>query len=310
MKIIKCGGSILSKIENRKKLYREIKETDDKIILVVSAFNNSPYSTDSLTNLLTSNYTYEMKQEIIVLGEIISSLRVCNELLNEYVDADLLYKEEIGIKVLATDKMEEITNLDNTIVKEKIDKHKVLVVPGFIGINQDNKIVSLNKNGSDLTAILMAKMLEVDEVFLYKDVLGLSSINPNISTNYKLFKHISYDLMNQSVLHGNDLIQDLAIKYAKENKINIYIQNFLNHNFQTLISSVSKEKIIIFSEYKNDVFIDGFSNKDFIETLLYKYKLNYDYILPCNTYIKIVTSHNNQKEILLTLNNLYIKGDF
>ena len=92
MKIIKCGGSILSKIENRKKLYREIKETDDKIILVVSAFNNSPYSTDSLTNLLTSNYTYEMKQEIIVLGEIISSLRVCNELLNEYVDADLLYK--------------------------------------------------------------------------------------------------------------------------------------------------------------------------------------------------------------------------
>lgn len=310
MKVIKCGGSILKDITNRKRLYKEIKTLEDKVILIVSAFNDSPYSTNSLNNLITNNYTFEMKQELLVIGEIISSIRVCNELLNEYIDADVLYKEEIGIIVQTTDKMEQIVSLDNSKIKEKINKHKVIVVPGFIGINQDNKIVTLNKNGSDLTALLIAKMLEIDEVFLYKDVLGLSSIDPSVSTNYKLYKNISYDLMNQIVMHGNGLVQDLAVKIAKENKINIHIQNFLNHNFETLVSTVSKERIVVFTESRQDIFIDGFTNKDFMENILRKHKLQFDYILPCNSYLKVVTSYNNQKQILLTLNNLYVKGEF
>ena len=55
-----------------------------------------------------------------------------------------------------------------------------MVIPGFIAINQDNKIVSLKENGSDLTTIIIAKMLEINDVYLYKDVLGLSSIDPNL----------------------------------------------------------------------------------------------------------------------------------
>ena len=94
MKIIKCGGKVLEKFEYRKKLYKEIKEENDNIILVVSAFHNSPYSTKSLNELLTNHYSYEMQQEIIIMGEIISSIKVTNELKNMYIDAEVLYKEE------------------------------------------------------------------------------------------------------------------------------------------------------------------------------------------------------------------------
>ena len=92
MKIIKCGGSVLKNYNDRLQLYKEIKSSDEKVVLVVSAFNDCPYSTDKLSLLLKDNYTYEMKQEIIVIGEIISSLRVTNELLNQYIDATLIYK--------------------------------------------------------------------------------------------------------------------------------------------------------------------------------------------------------------------------
>ena len=160
MKIIKCGGNILKSLDNRKKLYDEIKHYNDKVILVVSAFSDSPYSTKSLDSLLVNNDDYYMKQELITIGEIISSIRVTNELLNEYIDASLVYKEEVGIYVNSSDKMDEIIRLDQSSIKEKVDKHKVVVIPGFIGINQENKIVSLNANGSDLTAILVAKMLD------------------------------------------------------------------------------------------------------------------------------------------------------
>ena len=62
MKVIKCGGNVLSKFEDRKRLYQEIKNEKDKVILVVSAFNDSPYSTKSLKLLLNNNYSYEMEQ--------------------------------------------------------------------------------------------------------------------------------------------------------------------------------------------------------------------------------------------------------
>ena len=161
MKVIKCGGSILKDITNRKRLYNEIKTLEDKVVLIVSAFNDSPYSTNSLNNLITNNYTFEMKQELLVIGEIISSIKVVNELLNEYIDATLIYKEDIGIYVNTSDKMDEIVSLNGSKIKEELLAHKVVVVPGFIGINQDNKQVSLNKNGSDLTAILVAKMFDL-----------------------------------------------------------------------------------------------------------------------------------------------------
>lgn len=309
MKIIKCGGSALKNYNDRLTLYDEIKKSNEKIILVVSAFNDCPYSTNTLLSLLKNNYTYEMQQEMVVIGEIISSLRVTNELLNQYIDACVIYKEQIGINVFTTNKMEYVSSIDEKNIKEAIETHKVVVVPGFIGINQNNKIVSLNKNGSDLTAVIIAKMLNVNDVFLYKDVLGLSSLDPKLGNNYKLYNNISYSLMQQIIMHGSDLIQEEAIKYAKDNNINIHIRHYLNHSYGTNISKLNKERILVFQLNENSIYIDGYNNKDNIENILISNNIIFDYILPCNSYLKIVTSHNNEQLIINTLHKIYIKGD-
>lgn len=310
MKIIKCGGSVLKCYENRKKLYNEIKSYDDKVILIVSAFLDCPYSTDNLQALLINNYDYYMRQELITLGEVISSIRVTNELLNEYIDASLIYKENIGIYVKTSDKMDEIVSLDSQFIQKELDNHKVIVVPGFIGINQENKIVSLNKNGSDLTTILIAKMLNINEVYLYKDVLGLSSIDPKINNNYKLYKNVSFSLMHQIIVHGSNLIQEEAIKQAKDNNINIIISHFNNHSYSTCVSKFSNEKVVVFQCDSNCIYIDGFNNKEIIENTLTTNNLLYDYILPCNSYLKIVTSFNNTTNIIDLLHKKYMKGEF
>ena len=54
MKVIKCGKDALKDYENRLKIYNEIKNNNEQIILVVSAFNDSPYSTKSLRLLLNN----------------------------------------------------------------------------------------------------------------------------------------------------------------------------------------------------------------------------------------------------------------
>ena len=310
MKIIKCGGSSLKKFDDRKKIYDEIKKMNESVVVIVSAFNDSPYSTSSLQSLLKQNYTYEMLQELITIGEIISSIRVCNEMLNEYIDATLIYKEQIGIFVETSNKMDQITGYDGKYIKEAILAHKVVIIPGFIGINQNDRIVSLNENGSDLTAVLVAKMLNENDVYLYKDVLGLASINPSISRNYQLYKTINFDLMKQIVSHGSDILQYEAINFALKHQINIHIQHYLNHNYSSIITSKSNEKVVVFQIYNQDIFIDGYNNSSTIENILLEKNIKYDYILPCNNYLKIVTSYKNEKDIIIYLHQLYLKGVF
>lgn len=309
MKIIKCGGASLNNYQDRKKLYNEIKEYNGSVVLIVSAFQDGPYSTKQLASLLENNYTYQMKQELITIGEIISSIKVVNELLNEYIDATLIYKEDIGIYVNTSDKMDEIVALNGDKIKEELLVHKVVVVPGFIGINQDNKQVSLNKNGSDLTAILVAKMLDEKDVFLYKDALGLSSINPKLENKYKLYKSLSYDMMHKIVLHGNPIIQEEALLKAKEYNINIHMQHYINHLYGTSITKSNSERVIVFQILDNDVFIDGYINKEQVENILIEKNILFDYVLQCNSYLKIVTGYNNELAILKTLHDLFMKGE-
>lgn len=309
MKIIKCGGNSLKNYADRKKLYNEIKEYNGSIVLIVSAFHDSPYSTSSLKELLKDNYTYEMEQELITLGEVISSIRVTNELLNEFIDATLIYKDQIGIYVETTNKMDHIIEIDNYHIQEAVLNHKVVVIPGFVGINQNQRTVSLNRNGSDLTAMIVAKMLDMNDVFLYKDVLGLASFDPHHEKNYKLYKNVSYDLMLQIMLHGSDLIQEEAIRFAKDNQINVHVQHYLNHSYGTNVISTNKERVVVFQLNDNDVYIDGYNNKDTIENILILKDIPYDYILPCNSYIKIVSGYHNESQIIKLLHQMYMKGD-
>lgn len=308
MKIIKCGGKVLSNISFRKELYKEIKNSDEKIVLVVSAFSNSPYSTSTLKSLICNNHNYEMEQQIITLGEIISSIVICNEMLNEMIDVSYICKENIGIYVKTSDKMDYIERLDNSFIKEKIDKHKVVIVPGFIAYNQENKLVSLNKNGSDLTALLIAKMLEVDEIYLYKDVLGLSSIDPTSKKQFKVYKKVSYSLMEQIIVHGSNIISLDAIRYAKDNNIKINLQFYLNHIHNTIIDKFSNEKVIVFQYKNNIIYIDGYTNKEHIENILSFNKFDFDYILPCNSFVKVVCKNNTDK-IYDYLYSLFLKGE-
>lgn len=309
MKIIKCGGSVISDINFKKQLYKDIKTNKEKIVLIVSAFNNGPYSTNTLSNLLTNNFTYEMREQLITLGEIISSIKICNEMLNEMIDVACIYKEEIGIYVKTSDKMEYIEKINSNIIKEKISKHQVLIIPGFIAYNQDNKLVSLNKNGSDLTALIVAKMLEINEVNLYKNVLGLSSIDPKINKKYKLYQTVSYALMEQITIHGSELLSLDAIRYAKENNIKINIQFYLNSHYKTTIDKFCKEKVIVFQIDNNDIYIDGYNNKEHIEKLLSVNEFNYEYVLPCNSFIKIVCNKDNSQKIFNYLYSLFLKGE-
>jgi aspartokinase/homoserine dehydrogenase 1 len=61
-----------------------------------------------------------------------------------------------------------------------LDRGLLVVVPGFIGVGCDGEVVTLGRGGTDLTATVLARAIEANEVTLWKDVAGCMTADPRL----------------------------------------------------------------------------------------------------------------------------------
>lgn len=286
IKLIKIGGSLLKDkntfILLKNILNKEFKK-NNKIILVVSAIGriNDPYSTDTLkrlgNNLDKSDYEY-----LIGLGEIISTL-VSASNLKEYNPKVIRYNK-VGIK------KDNKFILDNKYLINVLKDNNFIIVPGFIILNKDNELTTLDRGGSDLTAVLIAKMLNLKEITLYKETGGIMSGDPSLIASPYLIKYINYDEVYKLSKLGAKIIQKDAIRFSKENKIKILVKSlFLDETNSTVsFKSEVKKYIGITNDDRYIYLVGNVSNSDLevIISLMHEYnilinkiKLKKDYIL-------------------------------
>lgn len=295
IKIIKFGGTIINNEvynDNIMEIINNTLKNNDKLIIVVSAMgrDNDPYSTSKLNSL--GNYLDDIhKAEILSYGERLSSLVFLNNLLEKGYNANVLPIEKLGINLQGDYLKGELLSLDNTKIKEEITNHDILIVPGFIGIN-NNKIGLLGMGGSDLTAVYIAKMLNANEIILYKDVNGVMSGDPKIIADCKTISNLSYDECLIFTKCGAKIVQDLAIKEAKDNKIRVKIYNIND----------LKEKTII-SEKSSNLLFKGIMSKD-----EYIYLIFDDYEKLCINICLILEKYNFEcMEVKKDVNYLRLK---
>ena len=286
IKLIKIGGSLL-KDKNTFILLKNIlnKEFDknNKIILVVSAIGriNDPYSTDTLkrlgSNLDKNDYDY-----LIGLGEIISTL-VSASNLKEYNPKVIRYNK-VGIK------KDNKFILDNKYLINILKDNKFIIVPGFIILNKDNELTTLDRGGSDLTAVLIAKMLNLKEITLYKETGGIMSGDPSLVASPYLIKHINYDEVYKLSKLGAKIIQKDAIRFSKEKKIKILVKSLFLDEVGSIVSFKSDvNKYIGITNDDRYIYLVGNVNSYDLEViislmheyniLINKIKLKKDYIL-------------------------------
>ncbi|MDB4899905.1 MAG: aspartokinase/homoserine dehydrogenase [Gemmatimonadetes bacterium] len=61
-----------------------------------------------------------------------------------------------------------------------LDDGVLVIVPGFIGAGHAGEVVTLGRGGSDLSAAVLGRALDADEVVLWKDVPGCMTADPRI----------------------------------------------------------------------------------------------------------------------------------
>lgn len=236
VKIMKFGGTSLKSEETRKYVYKHILKyvKSYKVVVVVSAMGRYPdsYATDTLLSMGSDKLTKEEKAKLVSIGEQLSAIKICAELLELGLSAVSMPFYSCGIITDNNYDYAKVVRLDSKEIKEKLKKYDVVIVGGFIGVSVNHKITTLGRGGSDYSSVLFAKMLGINEVDIYTDVDGVYDKDPKLNEVAIKYKQLTYDTMlnmKSRVLH------DRCVTYAKEHNIMIHLKGTFSQSEGTCI---------------------------------------------------------------------------
>ena len=217
MIVYKYGGTALLDEEELVKTVLEGLSEHQKIILIVSAIGRypAPYSTDALFKMCDCITTKETAR-VVACGEIISSVRVSNILNKNYINAFSVSIYDIN---LVYDGLFTV----NDKINEYIKKYDVVIVPGFIGL-KDNEPVLLPRGGSNITASFFAYYFKCDLV-IFTDVDGLYHEDPKLNNKVERIPILSYETLKDITKYNPSLFPYLGIKYLEMGNVNVKIRN-------------------------------------------------------------------------------------
>ena len=266
MKVLKFGGGCLKDAGAIKKIPSILKQYDENIIIVISAFGkltnlleeisskkpidfnqakilfkqimcDLSFNKEDITNILHDVQPRDASlAAILSVGELVSS-KILSQYLQNYSMQHVLIN---AIDVIKTSNkgINAIVNWEETkhaseIIETQMDPDdkNIILTQGFISsYSQDGEhsITCLGREGSDYSAAIFGSIFNADEVILFKDVDGIYSTDPKINNQAKLFSELSYNHAFELFKNGNTVIHSKTIAPLKEKSIPIIIKNFHN----------------------------------------------------------------------------------
>lgn len=237
--VIKFGGSSVANDERLKTVaYKTIKlyEEDNNVVVVVSAQGKT---TDKLIKEAEELSISPDKREmdtLLSVGEQISAAKL-SILLNEFgYDAISLTGWQAGIHTNEEYQNAKIEYIDTTRIKQELADDKIVIVTGFQGIDEFGNITTLGRGGSDTTAVALAAELGAKQCYIYSDVDGIYTADPNKVPRARKLKNISYEEMHSLSSEGAKVLHDRCVELGERYDVPIITESTFNDNPGTFIT--------------------------------------------------------------------------
>lgn len=122
----------------------------------------------------------------------------------------------------------------------RIDPGTVAVVTGFIGQDDNGKITTLGRGGSDLTATAIGAALKLDEIQVWKDVDGILSTDPRVVPNAIALDQVSFEEASELAYFGAQVLHPIAMQPAQKYNVPVRVKN--SYNPDAVGTIIRKEK--------------------------------------------------------------------
>ena len=245
--VLKFGGSSVADNEKLKIVAEKIIGLYNKknnIVVVVSAQGKT---TDKLIKEAKELSEFPKNREMDMLlstGEQITIAKL-SILLNEMgYNAISLTGWQAGIYTNNTNIDALVQNIDVSRIEKELAKRKIVVVAGFQGYNDNMDITTFGRGGSDTTAVAIAAALKAKNCYIFSDVDGVYTSDPNKIFKAKKIPALAYVEMLQLSSEGAKVLHGRCVEIAEKYKIPIITKSTFNNKAGTVISDIIEENTV------------------------------------------------------------------
>lgn len=252
--VLKFGGSSVAdniKLNIVASKIIDLYNKNNNVVVVVSAQGKT---TDNLLKEAYELANVPNDRELDVLlstGEQITISKLSILLKSLGYDSISLTGWQAGIITNNTNQNASIKNIDITRIQDELDKRKIVIVAGFQGINENLDITTLGRGGSDTTAVAIAAALNAKHCYIFSDVDGVFTTDPNKVSTAKKLETLSYEEMLEIANEGAKVLHNRSIEVAKKFNIPVITKSTFTNSEGTVIQE-KIEDIKVKSIVKND----------------------------------------------------------
>jgi aspartate kinase len=224
----KFGGTSVGSIERIQHVAQLIHKTyreGHQLVVVLSAMSGE---TDRLMKMARELNVEPDDRELDVLlssGERVTIALMAMMLKSLGVKAQSFTGRQVGIVTDGAHTKARVSRVDTKRVLAALQEGVVPIVAGFQGINEASDVTTLGRGGSDLTAVVLAAALKADTCFIYTDVDGVYTADPNMVPSARRLEKISYEEMLELASLGAKVLQTRSVELAAKHQVPVEVRS-------------------------------------------------------------------------------------
>jgi aspartate kinase len=229
---------------------------------------------------LTNNLSLSILDKILSYGEIFSFEFI--KLICKYNNISSIFLDARELIITNSDfgNAKPIFEICERNLNSKIasSKGKLYFIQGFIASNQEGLTTTMGFESSNLTATILAKTFNINQIEIITDVEGIRDVDPKRIFDSKPIHSIDYNFAYSLAESGLNLLFKDMILIAETNDIKIKITNLESKVYTYIYKDITcNEKMLVLNTNKlfGCIVFESLNHKIKIQNELTKFNLEY-----------------------------------
>ncbi|MCH7710324.1 MAG: aspartate kinase [Proteobacteria bacterium] len=224
----KFGGTSVADIGRIKSVAEYVKSEVDagnQVAVVVSAMAGVTNHLVDWASEIANLYDAREYDVVVATGEQITSGLLAMALQDLGVSARSWLGWQVPVNTDSTHGRARIEGIDTAEIDRRLDNGEVPVIAGFQGVGTDNRVTTLGRGGSDISAVALAAALGAERCDIFTDVDGIYTSDPRIVAKARKLDKITYEEMLEMASLGARVLHSRSIELAMKHGVSLQVRS-------------------------------------------------------------------------------------
>ncbi len=243
--VMKFGGTSVADLDRIRTVATRVKrevEAGHEVAVVVSAMAGVTNQLVKWCQELSPLHDAREYDTVVATGEQVTTGLLAIALQTIGVDARSWQGWQIPIRTDGAHGKARVDRIESAELLKRMAIGQVPVVAGFQGLGPDNRVTTLGRGGSDLSAVALAAALKADRCDIFTDVDGVYTTDPRIVPKARKLDRISYEEMLELASVGAKVLQTRSVELAMKQGVRVQVLSSFEEKPGTLV--VDEDEIV------------------------------------------------------------------